>query len=148
MSRMFSGTLLAVAFAVLLVPLACYALPPVADSLTKPQLQRAEVVPRHQQAPTELSGGGPVSAPKPSDPLPEAEQLGRLLDAELAVDGSGTFSAVVQDALTGAVLYERDGAAGLALTALDYLCDPELRAAVAQEFKDAGGPVDVPAYFD
>ncbi|WAP52244.1 M20 family metallopeptidase [Arthrobacter sp. ATA002] len=41
-----------------------------------------------------------------------------------------------------------DGAAGLALTALDYLCDPELRAAVAQEFTDAGGPVDVPAYFD
>ena len=114
MSRMFSGTLLALAFAVLLVPLACYVVPPVADSLTEPQLQRAEVVPRHQQAPTELSGGGPVSAPKASDPMPETEQLGRLLDAELAVDGSGTFSAVVQDALTGTVLYERDGAAGLA----------------------------------
>ncbi|WP_341394262.1 M20 family metallopeptidase [Arthrobacter sp. G119Y2] len=41
-----------------------------------------------------------------------------------------------------------DGAAGLALTALDYLCDPELRGAVAREFADAGGPVDVPAYFD
>jgi amidohydrolase len=41
-----------------------------------------------------------------------------------------------------------DGAAGLAQTALDYLCDPELREAVAQEFADAGGPVDVPSYFD
>jgi amidohydrolase len=41
-----------------------------------------------------------------------------------------------------------DGAAGLALTALDYLCDPELREAVAREFAEAGGPVDVPSYFD
>ena len=41
-----------------------------------------------------------------------------------------------------------DGAAGLALTALDYLCDPELRKAVDLEFAAAGGAVDVPAYFD
>lgn len=41
-----------------------------------------------------------------------------------------------------------DGAAGLALTALDYLCDPDLRSAVAREFAAAGGPVDVQAYFD
>ena len=41
-----------------------------------------------------------------------------------------------------------DGAAGLALTALDYLCDPDLRAAVAREFAAAGGPVDVARYFD
>ena len=41
-----------------------------------------------------------------------------------------------------------DGAAGLALTALDYLCDPQLRAAAAREFAAAGGPVDVARYFD
>lgn len=41
-----------------------------------------------------------------------------------------------------------DGAAGLALTALDYLCDPELQRAVAEEFAAQGGPIDVPAYFD
>ncbi|MER2134045.1 MAG: M20 family metallopeptidase [Arthrobacter sp.] len=41
-----------------------------------------------------------------------------------------------------------DGAAGLALTALDYFCDPELQHAAAQEFADAGGPVDVAGYFD
>ncbi|MBD7996899.1 M20 family metallopeptidase [Arthrobacter sp. Sa2CUA1] len=40
-----------------------------------------------------------------------------------------------------------DGAAGLALTALDYLCDPNLQAAAAEEFAAAGGPVDVPGYF-
>jgi amidohydrolase len=41
-----------------------------------------------------------------------------------------------------------DGAVGLAVTAWDYLADDELAAAVAQEFADAGGHVDVPHYFD
>jgi amidohydrolase len=41
-----------------------------------------------------------------------------------------------------------DGAAGLALTALDYLCDDGLRAAVHDEFSAAGGSIDVPSYFD
>jgi amidohydrolase len=41
-----------------------------------------------------------------------------------------------------------DGAAGLAQVALDYLCDPALRAAVDAEFAAAGGAIDVPAYFD
>ena len=41
-----------------------------------------------------------------------------------------------------------DAAAGLALTALDYLCDPGLQQAAAEEFTAAGGPVDVPGYFD
>ncbi|WP_158888193.1 M20 family metallopeptidase [Amycolatopsis anabasis] len=41
-----------------------------------------------------------------------------------------------------------DGALGLALTAADYLGDAELRAAVHQEFEDAGGALDVPAFFD
>jgi hypothetical protein len=42
----------------------------------------------------------------------------------------------------------RDGALGLALTAVDYLADPELRDAVHAEFAAAGGPLDVPSYFD
>ena len=41
-----------------------------------------------------------------------------------------------------------DGACGLALTALDYLCDARLRRAVAQEFESQGGAVDVPRFFD
>ena len=40
------------------------------------------------------------------------------------------------------------GAVGLALTALDYLVDGSLRAAVHEEFEDQGGLVDVPSYFD
>jgi amidohydrolase len=42
----------------------------------------------------------------------------------------------------------RDGALGLALTALDYLADPGLREAVHAEFEAQGGVVDVPHYFD
>jgi len=41
----------------------------------------------------------------------------------------------------------RDGADGLALTALDYLADDALRAAVDEEFAAQGGPIDVPAFF-
>jgi amidohydrolase len=41
-----------------------------------------------------------------------------------------------------------DGAAGLALVVADLLHDDGLRAAVAAEFAEAGGPVDVPSYFD
>lgn len=40
-----------------------------------------------------------------------------------------------------------DAAVGLALTALDYLSDPLLRDAVRKDFEDAGGAVDVEAYF-
>lgn len=40
-----------------------------------------------------------------------------------------------------------DGAVGLALTALDYLVDPQLRAAVHQDFADSGGILDVEGYF-
>ncbi|MBW0129337.1 M20 family metallopeptidase [Pseudonocardia oceani] len=42
----------------------------------------------------------------------------------------------------------RDGALGLALTAADYLADAGLRDAVHTEFAAAGGPLDVPRYFD
>jgi amidohydrolase len=40
-----------------------------------------------------------------------------------------------------------DGAFGLALTAVDYLADAELRDAVHREFEDAGGRLDVPNFF-
>ncbi|SDN21667.1 amidohydrolase [Cryobacterium flavum] len=41
-----------------------------------------------------------------------------------------------------------DGACGLALTALDFLCDAELRQSVAEEFAEQGGAIDVPHFFD
>ncbi|GAA1870000.1 M20 family metallopeptidase [Pseudonocardia ailaonensis] len=41
----------------------------------------------------------------------------------------------------------RDGAHGLAMTALDYLADAGLREAVHAEFAAQGGALDVPSYF-
>ncbi|MEQ3549202.1 M20 family metallopeptidase [Pseudonocardia nematodicida] len=41
-----------------------------------------------------------------------------------------------------------DGAAGLASVVADLVHDAGLRDAVAAEFAEAGGPVDVPGYFD
>jgi amidohydrolase len=41
-----------------------------------------------------------------------------------------------------------DGALGLALTAVDYLGDKELREAAHAEFEASGGALDVPAFFD
>ena len=41
-----------------------------------------------------------------------------------------------------------DGACGLALTALDFLCDATLRRSVAEEFAEQGGAIDVPHFFD
>ncbi|MCQ2000246.1 D-alanyl-D-alanine carboxypeptidase/D-alanyl-D-alanine endopeptidase [Arthrobacter zhaoxinii] len=114
MSRMFSAVLLALAFAVLLVPLACYVVPPLAASLDGERLQRAEVVPDYQEPPEKLTEDGPVSAPQATDPMPGTAELARLLDARLAVEGGAAISAVVQDALTGTVLYERAGSTGLA----------------------------------
>ncbi|WP_114854124.1 M20 family metallopeptidase [Brachybacterium sp. YJGR34] len=52
--------------------------------------------------------------------------------------------AVSEDARAAAA----DGAYGLAATVLDALHDPQLARAVAEEFAAAGGPIDVPSYFD
>ena len=41
----------------------------------------------------------------------------------------------------------RDGALGLALTAFDYLVDPQLRRAVHDDFAAQGGPLEVEGYF-
>ncbi|GAA1485523.1 amidohydrolase [Brachybacterium fresconis] len=41
-----------------------------------------------------------------------------------------------------------DGAYGLAATVLDALHDPQLAAAMATEFEEAGGAIDVPGFFD
>lgn len=53
--------------------------------------------------------------------------------------------AAASEAADRAVL---DGAAGLAGTVLDVLADAQLLCAAQQEFRDAGGPLDVSSYFD
>lgn len=108
---MFSGIALALAFAVLLVPLAVYAGPPVLKALSGTGVERQAAVPTYQRAPAELTQTPFVTTLDPAAPVPDTAVLGELLDGELGLAGSGTVSAVVTDVRTGAVLYERNAAA-------------------------------------
>ena len=111
MGRVFSGLLLTLVLAVLVVPLALYAGPPIVAALRYEQPQRQLVVPSHQQAPSRLAAGGdafPVPAGTGAQ-APDPAVLKELLDAELKVTGSGTFHGSVLDALTGEVLYDLRG---------------------------------------
>ncbi|GAA4838242.1 M20 family metallopeptidase [Saccharopolyspora rosea] len=69
----------------------------------------------------------------------------------IALDGDGLALHTAEfAAAAGAATGDRavrDGAAGLALTTVDYLADPALRRAVHDEFAAAGGRLDVAGYF-
>lgn len=113
MGRVSSGLLLTLVLALLVVPLCFYAGPPVLAALDREQPRRQLVVPAYQQAPAVLSAGRD-DFPAPADPgapLPDTKVLGGLLDAELAVPGSGQFHGTVVDVLTGEILYDLNGAA-------------------------------------
>ena len=77
--------------------------------------------------------------------IPGIHPLISIASPDTALHTSGVAAAANTEAAEQGAY---DGAAGLALTALDYLCDPDLQRAVADEFAAQGGPIDVPAYFD
>ena len=67
--------------------------------------------PAWQLVPERLSvpqGIGPLST---TAPVPAPAEVAARLDPVLRTDGGGTFTGVVQDAATGKVLFDRDGAA-------------------------------------
>ena len=133
---MFSSIALVLAFAVLLVPLAVYAGPPVLKALSGEPVERQTALPSYQRPPAELFPNPVVQPLDPSAPVPDPAALGSMLDAELSLTSGGTFSAVVADALTGEVLYENNpDAAGMPASTLKILTgvavgatlDPEAR---------------------
>ena len=77
--------------------------------------------------------------------VPGIHPLIRIAEPATALHTRGFAEAARSAAAEQAAL---DGAVGLALTALDYLVDGSLRAAVHEEFEEQGGIVDVPSYFD
>lgn len=77
--------------------------------------------------------------------IPGIHPLIKIAPPDVALHTSGFAAAADSAAAESAAL---DGACGLAFTALDYLCDAQLRHAVAEEFAAQGSPVDVPHYFD
>lgn len=102
--------------ALLTLLLAVLALPAgmlIAPALTGPDQSASLAVqaPAWQLIPERLSvpqGIGPLSN---AAPVPVPAELAAKLDAVLKTDGGGTFTGVVQDAATGKVLFDRDGAA-------------------------------------
>jgi amidohydrolase len=77
--------------------------------------------------------------------LPGIHPLIRISDPEVALHTREFASAATSDRARGAAA---DGAYGLAASLLDLLHDPALFQAVQDEFTEAGGPIDVPGYFD
>jgi len=96
---------LAAAIAALAVPMGVN----VAPGFFAPQETPAAPLPPWQRAPEQLSATRGVEPLDPAAPLPLPGKLAAQLDAALKPDGGGNFTAVVQDALSGDVLYERDG---------------------------------------
>ena len=77
--------------------------------------------------------------------IPGIHPLVQVSDPDVALHTAEFAAAAATPAAVSAAV---DSAAGLASTALDYLYDAGLRAAVHAEFAAEGGTVDVPAYFD
>lgn len=77
--------------------------------------------------------------------IPGIHPLIRIAPPEIALHTAAFAEAANSPAARSAAL---DGAAGLAVTALDFLCDEHLRAAVQAEFADQGGALEVARYFD
>src|SRR5699024_1567975 len=77
--------------------------------------------------------------------LPGMHPLIRIAPADVALH---TREFAAESTSPAARAAATDGAYGLAATLLDVLHDPALAAAVAEEFAQAGGAIDVPSFFD
>ncbi len=77
--------------------------------------------------------------------IPGIHPLVQVSDPDVALHTAEFAAAAATPAAVSAAV---DSAAGLASTALDYLYDAGLRAAVHDEFAEEGGAVDVARYFD
>lgn len=95
----------------LIVILALPAVWLVAPAFTGPPPAAEPQVPAWQQSPATLSGWQGLPSLSHSAPVPLPAAVTAQLDALLRPDGEGTFTGLVQDALTGEVLFDRSGTA-------------------------------------
>ncbi|MFE5838318.1 D-alanyl-D-alanine carboxypeptidase/D-alanyl-D-alanine-endopeptidase [Arthrobacter sp. NPDC056493] len=98
---------------VLLLALALPAGMLIAPALTGPAQSTAQPAqtPAWQLVPEQLSVPQGIDPLATTAPVPVPANVAARLDPLLKTDGGGTFTAVVQDAATGKVLYDREGAA-------------------------------------
>jgi serine-type D-Ala-D-Ala carboxypeptidase/endopeptidase (penicillin-binding protein 4) len=113
MSRLFNAVaagLLTVALAALALPVGVNlvsALVPPAPASAAPSAP----APAAQQLPTAIAGLQDITALPPTAPRPDPAALSRQMEQLLVPEGGGNFTALVQDAATGQVLYSRNAAA-------------------------------------
>ncbi|MGN7251241.1 D-alanyl-D-alanine carboxypeptidase/D-alanyl-D-alanine endopeptidase [Arthrobacter sp. SAFR-014] len=98
---------------VLLLALAIPAGLLIAPALTGPARSTAQPAqtPAWQLVPERLSVPQGIDPLSSAAPVPVPADVAARLDPLLKTDGAGSFTAVVQDAATGKVLYDREGAA-------------------------------------
>ncbi|MDP9695752.1 UNVERIFIED_ORG: D-alanyl-D-alanine carboxypeptidase/D-alanyl-D-alanine-endopeptidase (penicillin-binding protein 4) [Arthrobacter globiformis] len=98
---------------VLLLALAIPAGLLIAPALTGPARSTAQPAqtPAWQLVPERLSVPKGIDPLSTAAPVPVPADVAARLDPVLKTDGGGSFTAVVQDAATGKVLYDREGAA-------------------------------------
>lgn len=72
--------------------------------------ESAPAPPAWQQAPATLSAPQALAPLQQSAPVPLPSAVAAQVDPALKADGGGTFTGMVQDALTGQVLFDRGGA--------------------------------------
>ncbi|APX01807.1 D-alanyl-D-alanine carboxypeptidase/D-alanyl-D-alanine endopeptidase [Arthrobacter sp. QXT-31] len=98
---------------VLLLALALPAGMLIAPALTGPAQSAAQPAqtPAWQLVPDRLSVPQGIDPLSTAAPVPVPAEVVARLDPVLKTDGGGTFTAVVQDAATGKVLYDRNGTA-------------------------------------
>lgn len=102
-----------VLLAALLVALATPAALLVAPGFLGPEAPApAPPAPGWQQAPATLSARQGLATLDASAVVPAQPAVAAQLDPLLKADGGGTFTALVQDALTGQVLFDRGGSEG------------------------------------
>lgn len=98
--------------ALLLAVIVILALPAVwlvAPAFVVPPPVATPVVPVWQQLPATLSARQGLASLTESAPVPLPSAVAAQLDALLKPDGDGSFTGLVQDALTGQVLFDRGG---------------------------------------
>ncbi|WP_066290866.1 D-alanyl-D-alanine carboxypeptidase/D-alanyl-D-alanine endopeptidase [Arthrobacter sp. B6] len=81
----------------------------LAPAFVGPPTVAAPAVPAWQQAPASLSARQGLSPLTDSAPVPLPSAVAEQLEPVLKPDGGGTFTGLVQDALTGQVLFDRSG---------------------------------------
>lgn len=100
----------AVLLTALLVALAVPAALLVAPGFLGPEPPApAPPAPEWQQNPATLSARQGLAPLDPSAEIPSPESVSAQVDPVLKTDGGGTFTGMVQDALTGQVLFDRGG---------------------------------------